>query len=343
VGYPAHYAARILLRLVTISKKFCEFLLAAAVVVSATAQTGRMVSVEKVSIVSQNPFQIQIQASRASAPRVQLVSNPERLVIDIPNSVPTTGFRGLAINRGDVRAIRVSLYSAKPPTTRVVVDLNAPEWYRVVQNASGLAVMLGSDGESPENAQPAIGWVSARVRTAHAAPVVLRKASATRVQRVNGVSVIFDHGLLTIHANNATLSEVLFQMQKQTGVEIAIPSGTEQDRVASDFGPGTPSEVMEQLLNGTDLNFVVVGSPSNPNQLRSVVLSRKTGGPDPPSAFQPAESAPTPTAPVIDPQNYEPPPQEPQENGPPLPQEGGPQQMPQQAPQAGPPSNAVPQ
>src|SRR5262249_17638457 len=198
-------------------------------------------------------------------------------------------------------------------------------------------------GERGENAQPAIGWVSARGGSAHAAPMVLRKVSATGVQRVNGVSVVFDRGLLTIHAKNATLSEVLFQIQKQTGVEIAIPSGTEQERVASDFGPGTPSEVMEQLLNGTDLNFVVVGSSSDRNQLRSVVLSRKTGGADPPSAFQPAENAPATTAPVIDPKTYEPPPQELQENGPQTPPEGGPQQMPQSTPSAGPPSNAVPQ
>jgi hypothetical protein len=322
-------------------RRLCEWLLVAAIVVSATAQTGRTGSVERLYVVSQNPFQIQIQASHGSQAQVQLVSNPERLVIDLPNSVPGAGLRGLAINRGEVRGVRVSLYSARPPITRVVVDLNAPQWYRVVPNASGLAVVLGSDGESAENTQPLIGWVSARVESARAAPIVLRRDTATRVQRVNGVSVFFDHGLLTIHAANATLSEVLFQIHKQTGVEIAIPSGTEQERVGSDFGPGTPREVLEQLLNGTDLNFVAVGSSSDPNQLRSVVLSRKTGGPDPPSAFQPAESAPAPTAPVIDPQNYEPPPQELPENGPPPPQEGGPQPMP---PQAGPASsNAVPQ
>jgi AMIN domain len=321
-------------------RRLCELSLVAAVIVSAAAQSGRTGSVERLYVISQNPFQIQIQASHGSQPQVQLVSNPERLVVDIPNSIPGAGLRGLAINRGDVRGVRVSLYSAKPPITRVVVDLNAPEWYRVVPNASGLAVMLGGDGESAQNTQPVIGWVSARVESAHAGPIVLRKAPATRVQPVNGVSVFFDRGLLTIHAANATLSEVLFQIHQQTGVEIAIPSGTEQERVASDFGPGTPRQVLEQLLNGTDLNFVAVGSASDPNQLRSVVLSRKTGEPDPPSAFLPAESAAAPTAPVTDPQNYEPPPQELQENGPPPPQEGGSQQMP---PPAGPPANPVPQ
>jgi type II secretory pathway component GspD/PulD (secretin) len=102
---------------------------------------------------------------------------------------------------------------------------------------------------------------------------------------INGVIVEFTDGQLTVRANNATLSEVLFQIQKKTGAEIAIPSGTEQDRVAAEFGPDTPSEVLSQLLNGSGLNFVVVGSESNPKILRSVLLTRMD--PDMSSAVQP--------------------------------------------------------
>jgi hypothetical protein len=262
-------------------------------------------AVKKVSVSSQKPFQIQIQTSQPASPRVQMVPNPDRLVIDIPNSVPGPGLRGFAVNKADVRAVRVSLYSENPPITRVVVDLNAPEWYHVTPNNFGLMVSLGSDTESAGTAQPAIGWVSAKVKNVHAAPMVLKKVVAKSAAPVNGVIVQFANGEIAIHARNATLSEVLFQIQKGTGAEIAIPAGTEQDRVSADFGPGTPSEVMAQLLNGSGLNFVVVGSPSDPNQLRSVLLSRKTGGADPPSAFEVSDNPPPQTAPVIDPQNIE--------------------------------------
>ena len=91
----------------------------------------------------------------------------------------------------------------------------------------------------------------------------------------NSVSVQFANGLLSIQATGATLSEVLFQIQKQTGAEIAIPSGTEQERVAANFGPGPASEVLRELLNGSGLNFVVVGSESDPTALRSVILTQK--------------------------------------------------------------------
>jgi hypothetical protein len=99
------------------------------------------------------------------------------------------------------------------------------------------------------------------------------------------MSVQFTNGMLTIHANGATLSEVLFEVQKQTGAEIAIPSGTERDRVAADFGPGPAGEVMHQLLNGSGLNFVVVGSETDPSVLRSVILSSNAGPADSPANF----------------------------------------------------------
>lgn len=298
--------------------------------VSAAAQ-GRVGSVEGFSVVSENPVQIQIQTGSHAAPQVQLVPNPDRLVVDIPNTAPGARLHGFAINRAGVRGVRVSLYSARPSVTRVVLDLSGPEWYRVTPNASGLMVSLGSNGETAESSVPAIGWVSSRVRTAHSAPAVLKKATATQFQRVNGVTVRYDSGKLSIHAENATLSEVLFQIQKQTGAEIAIPSGTEQERVSSDFGPGTASEVLEQLLNGTGLNFVVVGSAADPNKLGSVILSRKTGEADPPSAFQSPEVAPPPTAPAVDAQNPE------ETAAPPTPIQEDPQQQAPPPPAAQPP------
>jgi AMIN domain len=304
-------------------------ILFAAVVVSAAAQTPRVGAVGRISILNENPLQIQVQTTEAAVPQVQMVSSPERLVIDIPNTVPGASLHGLTVNRGDVRGVRVSQYSVRPRVTRVVVDLNSPQWYRVVPNGVGLVISLGSDRATADASQPAIGWVSSTTRGTHPAPVVLMRAVSTQAQRINGVNVVFSRGLLTIHAQNATLSEILFQIQKQTGAEIAIPAGTEQDRVAADFGPGTPSAVMGDLLNGSGLNFVVVGSASDPNQLRSVILSRKTGGVDPPGAFQAADNPPPQAVSVMEPSNVE-------SSGPP------PDNPPQPNPMNDPPPDQVP-
>ncbi len=264
-------------------KNLCGVLALAWVAVPAGAQVAPLTAVRGVAVVSQDPLQLQIQTSPAAVPQSQMISGPDRLVIDIPNTAPGASLRGIAVNRGEVKGVRVSLFSTAPPVTRIVVDLNAPQSYRIVPNAAGLLVSLGGDSESAATA-PTIGWVSASAKstvkvTSAPASQLVRKNLLHPPVGANGVSVQFANGLLSIHATGATLSEVLFQIQKQTGAEIAIPSGTEQDRVAADFGPGSASEVLGELLTGSGLNFVVVGSETDPRALRSVILSRKSDAP----------------------------------------------------------------
>jgi hypothetical protein len=267
-------------------KNPCGVLVLVWLTMAAGAQTAHVPAVSRIAVVSQDPLQLQIQTSSAAVPQAQMISGPDRLVIDIPNTVPGAALRGIAVNRGDVKDVRVSLFSAVPQVTRIVVDLNAPQPYRIVPNSAGLLVSLGNDPRNDRESStsvPTIGWVSAKtaavkVTSAPASPMGRRNLPRPTVGR-NGVNVQFVNGMLSVQATGATLSEVLFQIQKQTGAEIAIPSGTEQDRVAADFGPGPASEVLGELLTGSGLNFVVVGSETDPKVLRSVVLSRKSDAP----------------------------------------------------------------
>jgi hypothetical protein len=260
----------------------------------------RVRSVDRLSIVADNPFQFHIETNAPAVPQAQMIEGPDRLVIDFPNAEPGSALRRLTVNKGAVRAVRASLYSTQPAVTRIVVDLTLPQWYRIVPDASGVLVTIGGGASAPSDPGATIGWVSTKspLRSANVSqqPTTITKskvvASVSRLIPVNGVAVDFSDGMLTIHASNATLSEILFQIQKKTGAEIAIPSGTEQDRVAADFGPGTPSEVLAQLLNGSGLNFVVVGSEADPRALRSVILSRKGADADNTSMATQADAQP---------------------------------------------------
>lgn len=251
-------------------------------ILSPLAHAARQSTVARVAIVSKDPFQLQIQTNAKETPQAQIVTSPERLVVDLPNALPGPELRGIPIKYGEIRGVRVSLFSTEPPVTRIVVDLNQPQWYRITPNNAGLLVSIGSS-EDPVDAQSTIGWVTTRgpaevhAASARTASVEVRKpATISKAPARKGLSIEFSNGQMTIHSGGATLSEILYQIQKVTGAEIAIPSGTEQDKVAADFGPGTPSEVLGELLNGSGLNFVVVGTEANPNLLRSVILSRKS-------------------------------------------------------------------
>lgn len=326
------------------TKNSCGFWLLAVLALPVCAQVKHPASIEKISVVGENPFRLQIQSSSPLTPQVQMISSPERLVIDLPNSTPSAAFRKIAINRGEVVDVRAGLYSQKPAVTRIVVDLNTPQWYRVVPNGSGILISIGGQSQGSADAQSTVGWVSSRSQTggreqiakartkAPTAPAVLQTVSSPvrRPPVINGVSIQFANGSLSIHCNNATLSEVLFQIQKVTGAEITIPSGTEQQKVAGDFGPGSASDVLSDLLNGSGLNFVVVGSESDPNMLRSVILSRKDGDADAPGAF--GEQYSPATAQNVEPENTEP--------TTPVPQEAPPQQP--VPPDNGPPADPPP-
>ncbi|HEY4053162.1 MAG TPA: AMIN domain-containing protein [Terriglobales bacterium] len=327
------------------TKNLCGFWLLAVLALPVGAQIKHPASIEKISVVGENPFRLHIQTSSPLTPQVQMVSSPERLVIDLPNSTPGVALRRIAVNRGEVVDVRSSLYSQRPAVTRIVVDLNTPQWYRVVPDGSGILISIGGQVQGSAEAQSTVGWVStlsqtggheqiakAQVAKAPTAPAVLKTVSspARRPPIINGVSIQFANGSLSIHCNNATLSEVLFQIQKVTGAEIAIPSGTEQQKVAGDFGPGSASEVLGDLLNGSGLNFVVVGSESDPNMLRSVILSRKDGEADAPGAF--GQQYSPATAQSFEPENTEP--------ATPVPQEAPPQQP--VPPDNGPPADPPP-
>jgi hypothetical protein len=86
------------------------------------------------------------------------------------------------------------------------------------------------------------------------------------------VAVTFANGLLSIHAERATLAQVLFEVQRQTQADIAIPAGAEQEEVIADVGPASARDVLASLLNGSNYNFIFVGSEE---RLERVILTRR--------------------------------------------------------------------
>ena len=87
--------------------------------------------------------------------------------------------------------------------------------------------------------------------------------------------VTYDNGALTIVAQNSTLGDILRAVHTQTGAVMDI-SGSATERVVSRFGPGSPRDVLAQLLNGSSYNYVILGSPTDAGTVQKVVLTPKS-------------------------------------------------------------------
>jgi hypothetical protein len=185
--------------------------------------------------------------------------------------------------------VRVGLFTANPPVTRIVFDLNVAHSYQIFPAGRTVIVKLSGDAvdssagvdDFPESGPPVTrpGLVNTNF------PVRPLPLSTTQASARPSLEVSFKDGLLAIRSNKASLSEVLYAVHRRTGADIVVPAGTEQEQVAADIGPGPAAEVLAYLLNGSRFNFLILNSASDARVLDRVILSPRGGGLSVPNAL----------------------------------------------------------
>jgi hypothetical protein len=252
-------------------------LVGAAIWASATVpgRAQNTPTVRRVQVLgNRKPIEIEIEGSQSLVPEAQVLTGPDRLVVDFANVVPAAHLHKQTLNRADVKSVRVGLFVAKPPVTRVVFYLNGPQPYQVFPSGRTVMIKIGSVG-----AQAAANSSSGPrlVNTNYPA----QSATITPPPPPPALIVSFQAGMLTITANKTNLSEVLFAVHQHTGAQISIPAGAEQEQVVAQIGPGPAPEVLSHLLNGSKFNFLILSSAGNPATLDRVILSARTDGSSP--------------------------------------------------------------
>jgi len=259
-----------------------------------SAASTSLPSIRRVQVLgNQSAVEIEIEASEHMAPQAQMLTGPDRLVVDFPNAVPGNQLRSQSVNHGGVKDVRVGLFTANPPVTRIVFDLNAAQSYQIFPAGRTVIVKLSGDAadksagvdDFPETGPPVArpGLVNTNF------PVRPLPLSTAQASARPSLEVSFKDGLLAIRSNKASLSEVLYAVHQRTGADIPVPAGAEQERVAADIGPGPAAEVLAHLLNGSRFNFLIVNSASDARVLDRVILSPRGEG----AMSQALASAPT--------------------------------------------------
>ena len=92
------------------------------------------------------------------------------------------------------------------------------------------------------------------------------------------LQIIYEDGELTIDADNVPLSEILSQVRKILGADIQIPAGVAEQRMWVQFGPGPARRILRDLLDITDLDYVIQASETDQDGVLSVSLTARAKG-----------------------------------------------------------------
>jgi type IV pilus assembly protein PilQ len=112
-------------------------------------QTAGSVSrISGVSVVrGADTLNIEISGSGPMAAKTMRLTHPDRVVVDIPNSLLQGRAREIAVNSGDVKSVRAARYQVG--TTRVVLDMAHSAEFQVVPEGNKLVVKLSSAKPAP--------------------------------------------------------------------------------------------------------------------------------------------------------------------------------------------------
>jgi AMIN domain len=99
---------------------------------------------------------IDVQLTTSVVPAVIVAKNPDRLVLQFPNTATPNRQQAALVDQNGVKAVRIGLNKADPPVTRVVVDLKSAHPYSVAMtgNTVRLTVMPNSSHEGSIEADP---------------------------------------------------------------------------------------------------------------------------------------------------------------------------------------------
>ena len=117
-------------------------LVAAAETQSTGNEASKRVTFQKVDVVrTETGINVEITARGQVTPKLSALDRPDRLVVDLPNTVMASS-RSHVIVEGDlVKGIRIGMDAQTRPTTRIVIDLAQSARYELVPGNENKVVL----------------------------------------------------------------------------------------------------------------------------------------------------------------------------------------------------------
>jgi hypothetical protein len=109
-----------------------------------SSKPNKTAAVKSFRIVQEKSGQaVEILSTQPLRPAIQAITDPDRVVIDLPNARLETQEKRINVQADQITAIRADQFQQNPPVARVVVDLLAPRSYTWDAAGNRLVVHLG--------------------------------------------------------------------------------------------------------------------------------------------------------------------------------------------------------
>ena len=130
-------------RLLSVILLFTLLGLVASAETPASEPAGQRNELQRVNVVrgGTDETRVEISAHGTVTPKVSRASSPARLIVDLPGTVMATGQSHIAVGSAGVKGVRIAMDSRRPPTTRVVVDLEHACRYELNTSADGKLIL----------------------------------------------------------------------------------------------------------------------------------------------------------------------------------------------------------
>jgi type IV pilus assembly protein PilQ len=116
----------------------------------AKSRTSSPVQVRNVSVSrGQAAIDIELSGSGPLTYKTMKLTSPDRVVLDIPNSVLEGRPRTIDINSNGIRDVRIARFQDDPPTTRIVVDMAAVRDFDVLPSGNRLVLRVNGTAGAP--------------------------------------------------------------------------------------------------------------------------------------------------------------------------------------------------
>jgi AMIN domain len=100
---------------------------------------------------------IEVLATRPLTPKIQVVENPLRLVIDLPGSIIGTARTRISFRNEQIKSIRLNQFQSVPPVSRIVLDLAVPVQYTWDAKGNRLNVRVRPDDAARAKPKSVVG------------------------------------------------------------------------------------------------------------------------------------------------------------------------------------------